>query len=217
MTPHFQCSCSLAKVAGMLQSLGQEEVESIIAERGALLDSGVRDPFSIVMSEVRSPTEAVIDGRETILVGTYNYMGMTFDPDVIQAGVDAIQRFGAGTTGSRVLNGTYQGHKEVEQALIDFYGMKHAIVFSTGYQANLGMVATLAGKGEYVILDADKSGVRRAEIIVRVLDKTICVHAEEDNMYKAIDAMLDKVERQLKKENEKLKIHKSVPVSSLAG
>ena len=129
--------------------------DAIIAERGALLDTGVRDPFSIVMSEVRSPTQAVIDGRETILVGTYNYMGMTFDPDVIQAGVDAIQKFGAGTTGSRVLNGTYQGHKEVEQALKDFYGTEHAIVFSTGYQANLGMIATLAGKGDYIVLDAD--------------------------------------------------------------
>jgi putative sigma-54 modulation protein len=69
----------------------------------------------------------------------------------------------------------------------------------------------------HVIMDAEKSGVRRAEIIVRVLDKTICAHAEEDNMYKAIEAMLDKVERQLKKENEKLKIHKSVPVSALTG
>ena len=69
--------------------------------------------------------------------------------------------------------------------------------------------------GAHVILDAEKNGVRRAEIIVKVLDKAICAHAEEDNMYKAIEAMLDKVERQLKKENEKLKIHKSMPVSSL--
>ena len=94
----------------------------LIAERQALLDSGVRDPFSIVMDEVRSPTLAVIQGRETILLGTYNYMGMTFDPDVVAAGKKALDEFGAGTTGSRVLNGTYQGHKEVEAALRDFYG-----------------------------------------------------------------------------------------------
>lgn len=129
--------------------------DPLIAERQALLDSGVRDPFAIVMAEVKSPTEAVINGRDTILVGTYNYMGMTFDPDVIAAGEDALRRFGAGTTGSRVLNGTYQGHKEVEDALRDFYGTEHAMVFSTGYQANLGMVATLAGRGDYVVLDAD--------------------------------------------------------------
>jgi len=129
--------------------------DALIAERQALLDSGVRDPFSIVMDEVKSPTEAVINGKRTILLGTYNYMGMTFDPDVIAAGKDALDRFGAGTTGSRVLNGTYQGHKECEEALKEFYGTEHAIVFSTGYQANLGVVSTLAGKGDYVVLDAD--------------------------------------------------------------
>lgn len=129
--------------------------DPLIAERQALLDTGVTDPFSIVMDEVKSPTLAMIKGKETILLGTYNYMGMTFDPDVIAAGKDALDKFGAGTTGSRVLNGTYQGHKEVEQALKDFYGMDHAIVFSTGYQANLGMISALAQKGDYIILDAD--------------------------------------------------------------
>ncbi|UIJ47368.1 aminotransferase class I/II-fold pyridoxal phosphate-dependent enzyme [Sphingomonas cannabina] len=129
--------------------------DPLIAEREALLASGVRDPFAIVMDEVKSPTLAVIKGKETILLGTYNYMGMTFDPDVVQAGKDALDNFGAGTTGSRVLNGTYQGHKEVEEALKEFYGTEHAMVFSTGYQANLGMISTLAGKGEYIILDAD--------------------------------------------------------------
>jgi putative sigma-54 modulation protein len=69
--------------------------------------------------------------------------------------------------------------------------------------------------GAHVILDAEKSGVRRAEIVVKILDKTVCAHAEEDNMYKAIEAMLEKVERQLKKQNEKLKAHKSVPISEL--
>jgi 8-amino-7-oxononanoate synthase len=129
--------------------------DPLIAERQALLDTGVRDPFAIVMDQVTSPTEAIIQGRRTILLGTYNYMGMTFDPDVVAAGKKALDEFGAGTTGSRVLNGTYQGHKECEEALKEFYGTEHAMVFSTGYQANLGMISTLAGKGEYVILDAD--------------------------------------------------------------
>src|SRR3546814_12435656 len=82
-------------------------------------------------------------------------MGMTLDPDVIAAGKKALDEYGSGTTGSRVLNGTYQGHREVEDALKDFYGTDHAIVFSTGYQANLGVVSTLAAKGDYIILDAD--------------------------------------------------------------
>jgi hypothetical protein len=68
------------------------------------------------MEKVISPTVAMCNGRETILLGTYNYMGMTFDPDVIQAGKQALDDFGSGTTGSRVLNGTYAGHKAVEEA-----------------------------------------------------------------------------------------------------
>ncbi len=129
--------------------------DALIAEREALLATGVRDPFGIVMDEVTSPTEAVIRGRKTILLGTYNYMGMTFDPDVIAAGKDALDRFGTGTNGSRMLNGTFRDHVEAEEALKAFYGADHAMVFSTGYQANLGILSTIAGKGEYIILDAD--------------------------------------------------------------
>jgi 8-amino-7-oxononanoate synthase len=129
--------------------------DGLIAEREALAATGVRDPFSIVMDEIKSPTVAMIKGKETILVGTYNYMGMTFDPDVIQAGKDALDAFGSGTNGSRVLNGTYKDHKDVEDALKEFYGTSGAMVFSTGYQANLGLVSAIAGKGDYIVLDAD--------------------------------------------------------------
>ncbi|QTH24204.1 aminotransferase class I/II-fold pyridoxal phosphate-dependent enzyme [Rhizorhabdus wittichii] len=143
-------SCGADPVADLLSKF-----DPLIAEREALLATGVRDPYAIVMDKVLSPTEAMINGRKTILLGTYNYMGMTFDPDVIAAGKQALDEFGSGTTGSRVLNGTYQGHKACEDALKEFYGTEHAIVFSTGYQANLGMISTLAGKGDYIILDAD--------------------------------------------------------------
>jgi len=129
--------------------------DPLIAQREALLATGVRDPFALVMEKVLSPTRAICNGKETILLGTYNYMGMTFDEDVIAAGKKALDEFGSGTTGSRVLNGTYVGHKTVEQALKDFYAMDHAMVFSTGYQANLGVISTLAGKGDYIVLDID--------------------------------------------------------------
>jgi 8-amino-7-oxononanoate synthase len=129
--------------------------DPLIAEREGLLSTGVKDPFGLVMEKVLSPTRAICNGRETILLGTYNYMGMTFDPDVIAAGHKALDEFGSGTTGSRVLNGTYAGHKAVEEALKDFYAMDHAMVFSTGYQANLGIIATIAGKDDYVVIDID--------------------------------------------------------------
>src|SRR3569833_1873287 len=101
------------------------------------------------MEKVLSPTLAIVKGKETILLGTYNYMGMTFDPDVIAAGKRALDEYGSSTTSSRVLNGTYQGHKECEEALMDVYGSEHAMVFSTGYQAYLGLMSTFAGKEEY--------------------------------------------------------------------
>ncbi|MBU1757361.1 MAG: aminotransferase class I/II-fold pyridoxal phosphate-dependent enzyme [Alphaproteobacteria bacterium] len=129
--------------------------DDLIAMRQGLLDTGIEDPFSLVMEKVLSPTRAICNGRETILLGTYNYMGMTFDAEVIEAGKQALTDFGAGTTGSRVLNGTYQGHRECEDALREFYAMDHAMVFSTGYQANLGIISTIAGKGDYVVLDID--------------------------------------------------------------
>jgi len=129
--------------------------DALIAEKAALMATGVRDPIGIVMDEVKSPTQAVIKGKDTILLGTYNYMGMTFDPDVIRAGKEALDAYGSGTNGSRCLNGTFRDHVDAEDALKEFYGTKHAMVFSTGYQANLGFVSTVAGKGDYVILDAD--------------------------------------------------------------
>lgn len=129
--------------------------DELIAMREGLLSTGVTDPFGLVMERVLSPTVAICNGKETILLGTYNYMGMTFDPDVIAAGKQAFDDFGAGTTGSRVLNGTFHPHKDVEAALREFYGMDHAMVFSTGYQANLGIISTIAGKGDYIILDID--------------------------------------------------------------
>jgi len=124
-------------------------------ERALLAETGIPDPFRLVMEKILSPTEAIINGRHTYLVGTYNYMGLTFDPDVLQAGKDALDAFGSGTTGSRTLNGTYGLHVKLEEEIADFYATKDAMIFSTGYQANLAMCSTLAGSKDYIILDAD--------------------------------------------------------------
>lgn len=113
------------------------------------------DPFKVVIDEVISETEAIIGGRHTILAGTNNYMGMTFNEESLEAAKTALDDYGTGTTGSRVLNGTYGGHKALEATIASFYGMEHCMVFSTGYQANLGMISALGGKDDYVIIDAD--------------------------------------------------------------
>jgi 8-amino-7-oxononanoate synthase len=107
------------------------------------------------MDRIVSATEAIIEGREVILVGTNNYLGLTFDPDCIEATVAAVRREGTGTTGSRIANGTYAGHRTLETEIAAFLGRRTALVFPTGYQANLGMIAGLAGPKDIVFLDAD--------------------------------------------------------------
>jgi len=113
------------------------------------------DPFNVRFEAVLSPTEGQLDGRRVILLGTNNYLGLTFDEACVDASADAVRRWGTGTTGSRIANGTFGGHLAMEQALARFYGRKHAMVFTTGYQANLGVLSALAGRGDHLILDAD--------------------------------------------------------------
>jgi 8-amino-7-oxononanoate synthase len=119
------------------------------------LDVGGANPIGVTMDRVLSPTEAIIDGKRTLLLGTNNYFGLTFDPACIKAAVEATEAEGTGTTGSRILNGSYTDHADLERELADFYGMKHCMVFTTGYQANLGLISTLVGEGDYLIIDAD--------------------------------------------------------------
>ena len=114
-----------------------------------------KDPTSVVFDKLNSATEGVVEGRTTILAGTNNYLGLTFDPDCIAAGVAAMQSQGTGTTGSRMANGSYAAHGALEAELADLYQCSNALVFSTGYAANLGVLTALLGKGDAVLLDSD--------------------------------------------------------------
>jgi len=128
--------------------LPQIRAYSGILEHGA-------DPFNVKFDAVLSPTEAELNGQRVILLGTNNYLGLTFDPDCVEASVEAVRRWGTGTTGSRIANGSFGAHLAMEKALARFYGRKHAMVFTTGYQANLGGISGLVGRGDHLILDAD--------------------------------------------------------------
>jgi 8-amino-7-oxononanoate synthase len=113
------------------------------------------DPFQIRMERVLSPTEAIINGKKCLTVGTNNYFGLTFDASCMQAAIDAIQAEGTGTTGSRIANGSYSEHVALESEIAEFYGKKHCMVFTTGYQANLGVISTLVGADDFLLIDAD--------------------------------------------------------------
>ncbi len=131
-----------------------EKFRPIQQAREELLANGI-NPFHLTIEKILSPTEAVINGRSTILVGTNNYLGLTFHPDCIQAGQEALAQEGTGTTGSRMANGSFSSHGDLERAIADFYGAPFAIVFSTGYQANLGVLSALAGPGDTILMDGD--------------------------------------------------------------
>jgi 8-amino-7-oxononanoate synthase len=119
------------------------------------LEAGGHDPTRVVIDEILSPTEGLVEGRHTILAGTNNYLGMTFDPACIEAGKTALETQGTGTTGSRMANGSFAAHAALEAEIADFFQLPHAMVFSTGYAANLGMLTALCGRGDTVLLDAD--------------------------------------------------------------
>ncbi len=100
-------------------------------------------------------TEVVVEGRKILMIGSNNYLGLTTDPRVREAAIEAVKRYGTSCTGSRFLNGTLALHQEAEARLANFVGMEAALVFSTGYQVNLGTISALIGRGDVVVLDKD--------------------------------------------------------------
>jgi 8-amino-7-oxononanoate synthase len=130
-----------------------DKFRDLAAARQALAAHGIA-PVAVV-EKILSATEATVNGRPTILAGTNNYLGLTFDPGCIEAACLALQEEGTGTTGSRVANGTFGSHLALERELADFLARRAVIVFSTGYQANLGVLSTIVGREETILLDAD--------------------------------------------------------------
>jgi 8-amino-7-oxononanoate synthase len=126
-----------------------------LRQRRDELSAGGADPTCVVIDAMLSATEAIIAGRRTILAGTNNYLGLTFDPESIAAGQAAVAELGTGTTGSRMANGNFSGHGALEREIADFYECPFAMIFSTGYSANLGSLAAILEPGDCVLLDAD--------------------------------------------------------------
>ncbi|MER2514340.1 MAG: aminotransferase class I/II-fold pyridoxal phosphate-dependent enzyme [Nitrosomonas ureae] len=131
-----------------------EKLDAAAVARKALLPDGV-GAFGIPIEEVFSATEARIGDRRVLLMGTNNYLGLTFAPECIRAAHDAIDKEGTGTTGSRMANGSYFGHRALEREFADFYQCRSGIIFTTGYQANLGVISGLVGSGDTVLIDGD--------------------------------------------------------------
>ncbi|NNE41637.1 MAG: aminotransferase class I/II-fold pyridoxal phosphate-dependent enzyme [Marinicaulis sp.] len=133
-----------------------DKFKSTAEQYNALVAATERDPFGVSMDEIKGPTRAIVKGKEIVLAGTNNYLGMTFNKDAVDAAKIAIDEAGTGTTGSRFANGTYAAHRKLENDLAEFAGYKYCIVFSTGYQANLGAISALAQPpNDVILIDAD--------------------------------------------------------------
>ncbi len=109
-------------------------------------------PYFRVIESAQDP-EVIIDGKKMIMVGSNNYLGLTNHPQVKEAAIAAIKKYGTGCAGSRFLNGTLDSHVQLEEKLARFIRKEAALVFSTGFQVNLGVISALAGKDDILIID----------------------------------------------------------------
>ncbi|MDR1593821.1 MAG: pyridoxal phosphate-dependent aminotransferase family protein, partial [Prevotellaceae bacterium] len=103
--------------------------------------------------ESEQDTEVYIDGRKILMFGSNSYLGLTSHPKVKEAAIAAVRKYGSGCAGSRYLNGTLDIHIELEDKLAEFVGKDGALVYSTGFQSNLGAIPTVTNRNDYIILD----------------------------------------------------------------
>lgn len=113
--------------------------------------AGIYPYFRAISSEQN--TEVLMNGKKVLMFGSNSYMGLTHHPKVIEAAIEATKKYGTGMAGSPFLNGTIDLHKELEAKIANFVGKEDAMIYSTGFGVNLGVVSTLTGREDYIILD----------------------------------------------------------------
>jgi 8-amino-7-oxononanoate synthase len=130
------------------------KLRAVERRRAMFANSGAM-PGETVIDRVIGPCEVSVDGRPTLMFGSNNYLGLTLHPEVVAAAGRALTDYGTGTTGSRTANGTLSLHEDLERDFADWFGKRHAIIFSTGYQANLSLIGALGGPDDVVLIDSD--------------------------------------------------------------
>ncbi|MDO4845154.1 MAG: pyridoxal phosphate-dependent aminotransferase family protein [Oscillospiraceae bacterium] len=118
-----------------------------------LKEKGVYPYFHAL--ESRQDVEVIMEGKRRIMLGSNNYLGLTTDPEIIEAGIKAFERYGSGCSGSRFLNGTLELHLELEAELAKFLRKDGVVTFSTGFQSNLGIISAIVGMHDYIICDKE--------------------------------------------------------------
>lgn len=105
--------------------------------------------------ETGQDTEIIMEGKKTIMIGSNNYLGLTSNKEVIEAGVEALKKYGSGCSGSRFLNGTLDIHVKLEEELAEFLNKEAVMTFSTGFQSNLGIISAIAGRNDVIVGDKE--------------------------------------------------------------
>ena len=118
-----------------------------------LVDKGIYPYFHEL--ESKQDIEVMMEGKRRIMLGSNNYLGLTVNQEVIDAGVEAMLQYGTGCSGSRFLNGTLDLHNKLERELADFLGTEDCVTFSTGFQSNLGIISAICGRQDYIFNDRE--------------------------------------------------------------
>ena len=118
-----------------------------------VIEAGVYPYFHQL--ESGQDTEVIMEGHKTVMIGSNNYLGLTSDPRVIEAGVVALKQYGSGCSGSRFLNGTLDSHVALEKELAEFLHKEAVITMSTGFQTNLGIISAIAGRNDVILCDKE--------------------------------------------------------------
>ena len=116
-------------------------------------EKGIYPYFHALQS--RQDTEVIMEGKRRIMLGSNNYLGLTTNPEIMEAGIKALEKYGTGCSGSRFLNGTLEMHLELETELAAFLRKESVVTFSTGFQSNLGIISAIVGMGDYVVCDRE--------------------------------------------------------------
>ena len=163
-------------------------------DAAAARESGVY-PFFRPIQEARG-SKVIIEGREFLMAGSNNYLGLAGDPRMKERAIAAISHYGTSCSGSRFMNGTLALHEELEVRLAAFVGKESALCFTTGYQTNLGAISALVGKGDHVISDKyNHASIMDGIFMTSGLNRTVTTHRYKHNSMSDLEAVLARIPR----------------------
>jgi 8-amino-7-oxononanoate synthase len=139
-------------------------------------------------------SKVIIGGRELVMAGSNNYLGLALDPEVREASIKAIEKYGTSCSGSRFMNGTLSLHEELEERLASFTGKQAALCFTTGYQTNLGSISALVGRGEHVITDkSNHASIMDGIFLALGLNRKVNIHRFKHNNLEDLERKLSNI------------------------